>query len=194
MSKLKQQGFTLVELLIVVIILAILAAIVVPQFAASTKDASDAALRSNLAAVRSAVDLYRQQHNGDYPGAKTAVGGGACAGTAGAGTAVDAASRAAAFQEQLTLYTDRTGKSCSSPSPDGSGNPQFPYGPYLRSQDLPVNPLTDPGSAALSAVNVGDLNMTGDVSGVGWKFDVLTGRFIANTDTTDANGVRYDTY
>ena len=48
----KQSGFTLVELLIVAIILAILAAIVVPQFASSTDDAIDSALRSNLSGIR----------------------------------------------------------------------------------------------------------------------------------------------
>ncbi|MFK7816701.1 MAG: prepilin-type N-terminal cleavage/methylation domain-containing protein, partial [Gammaproteobacteria bacterium] len=47
------KGFTLVELLIVVIILAILAAIIVPQFSASTNDAKAAALQSNLANLRS---------------------------------------------------------------------------------------------------------------------------------------------
>jgi len=58
----KQSGFTLVELLIVAIILAILAAIVVPQFASSTDDARDSALRSNLSGIRGAIDLYTQQH------------------------------------------------------------------------------------------------------------------------------------
>ena len=54
--KLLQRGFTLVELLIVVIILAILAAIVIPQFSSATTDAQEAALDSNLNALRSAID------------------------------------------------------------------------------------------------------------------------------------------
>ena len=79
-----QRGFTLVELLIVVIILAILAAIVVPQFASSTEDAKISALDSTLANIRSAIDLYYQQH-GHYPSA-VASGGGTCAGTAASPT------------------------------------------------------------------------------------------------------------
>ena len=54
----RQSGFTLVELLIVAIILAILAAIVVPQFASSTNDARASALRSNVSNIRGAIDLY----------------------------------------------------------------------------------------------------------------------------------------
>ena len=50
-----QRGFTLVELLIVVIILAILAAIVIPQFSSATVDAQEASLDSNLNALRSAI-------------------------------------------------------------------------------------------------------------------------------------------
>ncbi len=71
----KQAGFTLVELLIVAIILAILAAIVVPQFANSTAGANDSALRTNLAGIRSAIDLYTQQHGGTFPGAVASTGG-----------------------------------------------------------------------------------------------------------------------
>ena len=70
-----QSGFTLVELLIVAIILAILAAIVVPQFASSTVDARASALRSNLSNIRGAIDLYAQQHGGTYPSAVASTGG-----------------------------------------------------------------------------------------------------------------------
>jgi len=77
-----EKGFTLVELLIVVIILAILAAIVVPQFASTTGDARSAAADGTLAGLRAAIDLYYQQHNNTYPGALTAVPTAACTGTA----------------------------------------------------------------------------------------------------------------
>src|SRR5689334_18461772 len=78
----RRAGFTLVELLIVVIILAILAAIVIPQFSSSTTDAQESALDSNLAALRSAVELFKVQHNNIYPGA-VATTGGTCAATKG---------------------------------------------------------------------------------------------------------------
>ena len=71
------RGFTLVELLIVVIVLAILAAIVVPQFSAASNDAKLRALDTTLANMRAAIDLYYQQH-GKYPGRGTSIGGALC--------------------------------------------------------------------------------------------------------------------
>ncbi len=63
------RGFTLVEILIVVSILGIMAAIVVPQYNASTGEAQLAALRSNLHAVRKQLELYKIHHNGAWPAA-----------------------------------------------------------------------------------------------------------------------------
>ena len=63
----KRKGFTLVEILIVVIILGILAAIVVPQFTEAYADATTAALASELQSVRSQLQLYKIQHSGSYP-------------------------------------------------------------------------------------------------------------------------------
>ncbi len=63
-----QKGFTLVELLIVVIILGILAAVVIPQFNSAASESKEAALASNLATVRQAVEMYKVQHNDSFPG------------------------------------------------------------------------------------------------------------------------------
>src|SRR5262249_39551983 len=63
-----RKGFTLVELLIVVIILAILAAIVIPTIGTASAEAKESALRASLNTVRQAISLYRVQHNETYPG------------------------------------------------------------------------------------------------------------------------------
>ena len=64
-----ESGFTLVELLIVVIILGILAAVVIPQFNTAAAESKEAALASNLATIRQAIELYKVQHNDTFPGA-----------------------------------------------------------------------------------------------------------------------------
>ena len=63
-----RKGFTLVEILIVVIILGILAAIVIPQFTEASNDARESALASDLQTVRSQVELFKVQHKDSYPG------------------------------------------------------------------------------------------------------------------------------
>ncbi|MBN2023196.1 MAG: type II secretion system protein [Pirellulales bacterium] len=61
------SGFTLIEVLIVVVIMAVLAATIIPQFAASTKDAKQSALDFNLHSLRSQIEMYRMHHLGSYP-------------------------------------------------------------------------------------------------------------------------------
>ncbi|HSI33150.1 MAG: prepilin-type N-terminal cleavage/methylation domain-containing protein [Phycisphaerae bacterium] len=62
-----RKGFTLVEILIVVIILGILAAIVIPQFTSASTDARKNSLTSQLQTVRSQIELYKLQHNDNLP-------------------------------------------------------------------------------------------------------------------------------
>ena len=61
------KGFTLVEILIVVVILGILAAIVIPQFTNASQSAKASSLQSQLQTIRSQLELFQLQHNGTYP-------------------------------------------------------------------------------------------------------------------------------
>ena len=64
-----KSGFTLVEILIVVVILGILAAIVIPQFTEASTEAKTSSLATDLQTMRSQIELYKIQHNDNLPGA-----------------------------------------------------------------------------------------------------------------------------
>src|ERR1700690_4619340 len=63
----KNSGFTLVEILIVVIILGVLAAIVIPQFTNASTDARKSNMASQDQTIKSQISLYSLQHNDTYP-------------------------------------------------------------------------------------------------------------------------------
>jgi general secretion pathway protein G len=65
--RVRKGGFTLVEILIVVIILGILAAIVIPQFTSASQDARKNSLTSQLQTLRSQLELYKLQHLDQMP-------------------------------------------------------------------------------------------------------------------------------
>ncbi|HAU37249.1 MAG TPA: hypothetical protein DCX07_05980 [Phycisphaerales bacterium] len=98
-----RKAFTLVEILIVVIILGILAAIVIPQFTEASNDARESALSSDLQTVRSQLELYKVQHLDTYP-------------------------TAASLVTKLTSRTNAQGTVMG----DGDDAADFPYGPYLQ--------------------------------------------------------------
>ena len=99
-----KKGFTLVEILIVVVILGILAAIVIPQFTDASTEAKEANLKSTLQTVRGQVEFYKIQHNDSFPDANTL----------------------ASFTACLTGYTDQDGTTVAF---DALGA----LGPYLQS-------------------------------------------------------------
>ena len=68
-----RQGFTLIEILIVVVILGILAAIVIPQFTDASQEAAASNLRSQLQTIRSQIELYNVQNPATPYDAATAL-------------------------------------------------------------------------------------------------------------------------
>ena len=62
-----KRAFTLIEILIVVVILGILAAIVIPQFTDASQQANTSSAKSQLQTIRAQIELYRVKHNGSDP-------------------------------------------------------------------------------------------------------------------------------
>jgi general secretion pathway protein G len=53
-----EQGFTLLELMIVMVVIGILAAIAIPSYTSSVRNAKEAVLREDLHVMRAAIDSY----------------------------------------------------------------------------------------------------------------------------------------
>ena len=111
-------GFTLVEILIIVMILAILAMVVIPKWGQATDDARESALASDLQTARRQIQLYTVQHNDRRPEFNE-------------GGAVDTAN----FIARMTGRTD----------PSGKLNLSGQCGPYLN--DWPSNPFVESANA-----------------------------------------------
>ncbi len=67
MTKIRRRGFTLIELMIVVAIIGILAAIAIPKFAELIRKSGEGSSKGNLGALRSAMSIYYGDMEGQYP-------------------------------------------------------------------------------------------------------------------------------
>jgi len=161
----QRGGFTLVEILIVVIILGILAAIVIPQFTNASQDARKNSLTSQLQTIRSQLELYKLQHLDQLPPALVASGG---------------ADSSPACWADMTVKTNADHST--------TGTPQF--GPYL--QAAPMNPLNndsdvfvvtgaaDYGSGGVATPSAGDVGfILNSTTGKIWATSALKG-FVYN--------------
>jgi general secretion pathway protein G len=149
------RGFTLVEILIVVIILGILAAIVIPQFTSASEDARKNALTGQLQTIRSQLELYKLQHRDEFPtGLQTA-------GTIAATTAFN----------ELVVKTNDAG---TTDAADG----EVKFGPYLQS--APINGLNSNTAVLVVATDIADPSAyTVTDTTAGWVFSQASGKFWA---------------
>src|SRR3972149_1202218 len=65
----KRNGFTLIELVVVVMILGILAAVAAPKLLNTSSTATDNGAKQTLAVIRDAIERYAAEHGGKLPGA-----------------------------------------------------------------------------------------------------------------------------
>jgi len=161
-----RKGFTLVEVLIVVVILGILAATVLPQFTAASNDAKESALRQDLQMLRAQIQMYKHQHDGAIPGTTSTQ-----------------------VAQKLTLSSKVDGTTAA------VGTAGYPYGPYIVGQ-LPPNPYNGgrgikvvTGTVSTVAVDAAALDGT---EKVGWVFSTDLGEIKANTTGTTADGKSLD--
>lgn len=104
LSRNRKKGFSLVELVIVVVIIGIIAVIAIPRMTRGASNSSASALRGDLAVMRNAVELYRAEHDGQFP-------------------------TLASFVSHMTSFSNLAGDSFDTVANVGSG---IIYGPYLK--------------------------------------------------------------
>lgn len=155
------RGFTVLELAVVVVVLALLASVAIPLLKERNHDVVDVALDADLRRLQGAIDLYTHQHGGTPPGAVSHVDGTPVATAAGARDA---------FVAQLTRPSDARGRTAA--ARDGT----FRYGPYLR-EGIPANPRNG-ARGVVCDLTTDDLATVSSTvaSAVGWKVVVKLGR------------------
>jgi general secretion pathway protein G len=117
----KRGAFTLVEILIVVVLLGVLAAIVIPMAGDSTTLAKGSAVAHDLQMLRRCILIYKSQHLEVAPGYPNG--------------ATDQAPTEQAFVNQITMSSNINGQTAP------RGTPGFDYGPYLLR--MPGNPFNN---------------------------------------------------
>jgi general secretion pathway protein G len=113
-----RSAFTLIEVLIVVVIMAILAGALIPKLSSSTNDAKKSSLKFNLQTIQTQIQVYAAQHNNTFPAFAT-------------------------FVNQMTMPTDINGNTTGTTLPYGpylQGTTQLPANPFNSSNALVAVP------------------------------------------------------
>jgi len=163
-------GFTLIEIMIVVVILGILAAIAVPQLSSATAESRQAMLKDELRFLRNQLQVFRAQHrdvSAGYPGGN-----------------VGAAPDEATLVGEMTQYTDAD---CNI---SAAGSATFKYPPYISK--MPENAVSK--KDRVWVVTGAALPAADESQPYGWIYNPEINKFAANLEGTDLNNVPYTAY
>ena len=170
MTRAVPKGFTLVELIIVVVILGILAAITLPQFSNASANARASMLQDDLRVMRTQIMVFKGQHasvSPGYPGGDET---------------------ATPTEEALIAHLTQASKSTCETAPPGT--PDYPYGPYMR--EMPENPVN--GKTAVHVIPDNGTFPTSADDSHGWIYQPSTLIFRADSTGTDEAGRSYFDY
>jgi type IV pilus assembly protein PilA len=165
-----KKAFTLVELLIVIGVLGIVAAILIPELQGHSARAMDTTAKDNLRILRNVVEVYAAQHNGTPPGYLN-------------GDTTNTPTNAS-FAAQLTNATNVSGQ--TNPTPTAL----FPFGPYLPA--MPLNPFNDSSTATVLANS--DSFPEEAPGDTGWIYKPATKEIRINWPEADDSGTSYYDY
>ena len=158
------KGFTLVEILIVVIILGILASIIIPQFSTATEQTRDNILKEDLRNIRTQLSIFAIQHRDIPPGLDASY-----------------TPDADLFKDHLTGISDIDGTT------NETRTNQFCFGPYLSK--IPKNPINN-----MDTVTIMDSVPNECPGTSGWIYIPDTMTFIADLQGNGLDGKPYSEY
>ena len=169
-SQYTKRAFSLIELLIVLIILSVMAAMVIPEFRSNSRQAKEATSKDNLRILRNAIEIYATQHKGAAPGY--------------ADGDTDGVPTRYVFVSQLLSASNDSGAIAA------VGTSGYGLGPYLT--EVPENTLNN--NVSFTIIN-NSTEMPSEATGTtGWIYKPATKEIRLNYTGNDLSGVSYYSY
>jgi len=166
----RPNGFTLVEILIVVVLLAIIAAVALPQFSNASVKARESMLADDLRLMRTQLTVWKGQHRGVSPGYPNGD------------------TTQAPTEEALVAHITMSSNEAGATAPKGTAG--YRFGPYMSL--IPESPVN--GKTTIRVIADGGDPPTSPSDQYGWIYHPLTLTFKADSSGTDEGGRAYFDY